>query len=100
VYEPHDEEGEAPDAPHLVLMMAPGEGLAVPPGANLAIVMNAKTGVDKDSPEHGGVVPLVLLSVSKTKLRFACACGQKSCTREVSFKATWKGIHPKQFKQG
>lgn len=82
--------GDAPKEPHLVLMTGQDEGMAIPPGAVLCIVESALK-------VNGGVVPLILKKVSKTRLTFRCACMQKGCTREVKFEAKWLGAHPTKY---
>lgn len=78
----------APKRPHLGLVIgeaAAPETLAIPPGANMAII------IDPSKPD--GVVPLVLIDVSIKSLVFRCGCGQADCTRVVTFKAKWTGFH-------
>jgi hypothetical protein len=81
---PKDAKGEL--VPHLALRMDQGAFLAVPPGAMLAIVENPE--------RYDGVIPVILLKVSRKELVFRCGCGNGSCTRVGKFKAIWKGVHP------
>lgn len=82
--------GDAPTEPHLVLITGQDEGMAIPVGAAMCIVENVNN-------VNGGVVPLVLLKVSKTRLTFRCACMQKGCTRAVKFEAKWSGHHIQKY---
>lgn len=86
----HAWEGEAPKEAHLALITGADEGIAIPVGAVMCIVENA-------AKLDGGVVPLILERVSKTRLTFRCACGQKGCTRRVRFQAKWEGSHPAKY---
>lgn len=86
----HAWEGEAPKEPHLALITGVNEGMAIPVGAVICIVENP-------SKLAGGVIPLILERVSKTRLSFRCACGNKQCTRDVRFEAKWRGHHPARY---
>jgi hypothetical protein len=102
--EPYDQDAvEAPAQPHLSWLVqpdedSPPEAMAIPVGSYIAIVISPKLGINGEAPEKGGVIPLILAAVSKTRLTFKCACGQKACTRTAKFDAKWSGIHPVKYK--
>lgn len=83
--------GEPPSEPHLgVLTGSDGQMMAIPVGAMMYIVEDPKR-ADK-------VTPLILMKVSLTALWFACACGQKDCTRRFRFTMKAEGHHPPAYK--
>lgn len=75
---PKEIEGTAPTKPHFtVLTDESGLAMAIPPGATMFIVEDP-TRMDK-------VFPLILLSVSRRRIVFACGCGNASCTRKYVY---------------
>lgn len=79
-------EGDAPSEPHLALYTdESGLATAIPPGATLFLV--------EDPSRADKVFPMILLSVSKKALLFACACGDASCTRKYKFVNNVSGMH-------
>ncbi len=79
----------APSQPYIIVMVGPGNNLALPPGATIVVVDD----VSGKTPPF----PLTLKAVSHNQLSFHCGCGQLSCTREVVYKARWTGQHPKMY---
>ena len=84
----HDWIGEPPSEPHLgILTDESGDVTAIPPGAILYLIENPA--------KYDGVIPLVLLKVSRKRLTMRCGCGKKGCSRQVKFEAKWTGTHPR-----
>lgn len=84
------EPDRGPDAPvgtHLGLMVKDGTMIAIPRGAQMAIIT--------DPERVDGVLPLVLVAVSNNTLKFRCACSNPKCTQVLTFKATRTGFHPR-----
>jgi hypothetical protein len=82
-------EGEMPDKAHLLLYtsLTGDEAIAMPPGANIGFLVRTVKG---DDPMHR----LVLMEVTREKLRFKCMCAQ-DCTLEYVFVRTVRGGHPR-----
>ena len=87
------EKGDAvapPRKPHLGLMAKDGSILAIPPGTMMVIV--------EDPSRVDGVMPLLLVEVSRNKLLFVpYTTTPGPNTRYVEFKANWKGKFVSQF---
>lgn len=78
---------EAPDKPHFgVVVDEAGSLMALPPGAQIAIIE------DPENPNK--IFPMVLLKVTYKSIWFACACGQKGCTRRMNYQLKASGFHP------
>lgn len=79
--------GEPPKDPHLgILTDESGEATAIPPGALMYIIENPA--------KPDGVIPLILMKVSRKRLTFKCGCNKPDCTRMVKFEGKWTGFHP------
>jgi len=85
------EPGKGPDGPHLALVTGhDGTAIAIPVGAFIYIV-----------PEPGRpdrIIPVNLQKVTRDVLQFKCACGQRECSRILSYKLRVSGHHPEQFR--
>lgn len=78
--------GAVPEEGHLAVITGPGQGMAIRKGQPMLIV---------DDPKNvSRVVPVLLLSVTRDKIVFRCACGNRECTRVMEYHLTAKGTHP------
>lgn len=78
---------KGPQVPHLgVVMDEMGSLMALPPGSNIYLI--------EDSHNPNKITPMVLVKVSLKAITFRCSCGQKGCTRVMTYKLAMTGYHP------
>lgn len=78
--------GRLLEKPHLgVITDESGEALALPPGAVMLEIIDAKR------PDR--INRLVLKEVKHGKWTFKCGCNNPRCTRVITFRATETGAH-------
>jgi len=85
-FAPSSIEGDVPEGAHLaVLTDESGLATAIPRGATVYLI--------EDPTRADRIFPMVLYSVSKTKIVFLCGCGERGCTRRYDYALTRKLGH-------